>query len=363
MGKKKKLAPPRQLVERELRTHTPLRAPVHLKRKGAALVEKIEEGLSVRHRIRTMSAADASVGKEALADPYGEPAISKKMRMAPPPLRRSANPYCENAAGERIHQSHLPEFMWEARLAEAATSSQLLETIRTRWLPIVWSHFAHAGLPFGHLVFVQDCQTGNWLPERARAYPKPHLLCPAWRLPAAFRSEEASPEGVAGNLLFIACALAEVLDDRAPRLRQRFADDPDAVKLLDATTLAAAGAGMFATLQLLSPWSEHPRGKPVLHAARDCARRDTEGLSGLDREKHTLANVLRTAFDAGEIRSAGDYARIVRREWGLEEDDNNAYAIVRELEWYWLIRPVQGLPGRRRKAPSLGNTLPKRQTV
>lgn len=308
--------------------------------------ETWSEGVNAKSRVRRLWSDDPEVRGEDLSDPYGEEERSAKMRRAPAPLRQANNPYFENSEREPIHASYLPEFAWEFAIAEAGKAAHLASLIREVWIPMAWKHYSAAGLPWGALVFRQDPTTGQFAPEIAPSDSHEHPECPAWRLPAAFRSDVDAPESIAGQLIYIACALAEAIDPHAPRLRERFADNPEGLERFDPAVLAAKGAELFATLQLYSPWPAHPTGKSLLDAGRAGVERDQAIMNKLKGDWRTVVDRLRAAYAAGEVRSQRDYARIVQDAFDLP-DLTKAVDRVVLYEACGLIVPVRGNAGRK----------------
>lgn len=314
--------------------------------------ETWSEGFTTRKRKRTLWSTDAKLSAADLADPYGEASSSASMRDTPAPRRRAAVPYYAGGDGAPVHTSELPEWRWEFQLAQDTKHDGLRALTWNAWLPMVWDHYRAAGLPTGHMVFLQDPASGDFVPETASPASEDFAACPAWRLPAAFRLEENEPASLAGNLLFIACALLESIDPAAPRLRARFADDADDLEPLGTAVLAARGAELFAALQFLSPWPEHPTGKSIFDAAHAGAHHDRVTLtSRLAKGWERITPKLNAAYAAGDIGSRNDYARIVMEETG-EPDLGNAKSRVELYERLNLITPVKGRPGRRSRAGS-----------
>jgi hypothetical protein len=339
-------------VERRLGAHFPKAARADDQREEAELIETYSEGLTERQRIRTVSKLAAARGADALADPFSEPAKSRKIRQAPAPRRQGAlkAPAQTNSAGETVSNCDLPEFMWEATLAEKGKNGHLLRLIEQLWLPMAWAHYERAGLPLGDLVFVHDLADGSFAPESDHRRPLAFDVYPAWRLPALFRFEVGSPESMAGELIYIASALRDDLAPVCAPLRSRFADDPDDLAPLDRSVLSARGAELFAALQVCSPWDGHPTRKTIIEAAREGARSDQKSLDNkLGPEWPLIVRKLKAAYEAGSIGSRLDYARIVLDELNLE-DISAAKKRVERYEKLGLIVQVRGSPGRRAKS-------------
>lgn len=338
-------------VDRELRAHTPKSVRPEDRREGAELIETYWEGLTQRQRIRTVSKDAATGGAEALADPFSEPSKSKKIRQTPAPRRKAALPQAAqvNSAGEIVANYDLPEFMWEAALAEQRKNDHLRWLIDRRWLPMAWEHYQRAGLPHGELVFLHDHADGTFLRESDDRRSADFEIYPAWRLPALFRFEVGSPESMAGELIYIASALRDDISPVGTPLRSRFADDADDLAPLDRAVLSARAAELFAALQVCSPWDGHPTGKTIIEAAREGARSDQKALDDkLGKEWRTITAKLNAAYQAGRISSVVDYARIVQDELDLA-DIQAAKKRVKRYEARGLIVPVKGTPGRRPK--------------
>lgn len=314
-----------------------------------------EQGFRDHAVVRTLRPGPSGMSEEDYLDDFSEVAVSDRPRSdraLPIPI-----PYWKGENGEAFEGPYHDERL-DFRLS-TADRRFLLAIVEEQWLPLVWRQYEVAGLPAGHWVWIQT-PTGEWKPEIASLERPEGHECPAWRLPWAHRFARGDAPWLAGELLLVACALAEELNPNAPRLRRRFTklDEDDAVRPIDVAILAFEGARLHAALSLHEPWPRHATRKTPVEAAEAGLNSQTTNLGRRASWKLPAAERLQQAIEKGAAFTASGLARLLEGFPGASREHKYRTRAVAQMMKDALIKPrdrdntpqppdrIRGLPSR-----------------
>jgi hypothetical protein len=305
---------------------------------------------------RAWQRAWGHLSDEDLADDFHDAADRERIRKGGSAV--IPFPYWENKDGVPA-EPPFPDQLRDFRLRRTDAAPFLISLVHNEWLPLVWEVYAAARLPYGALVYVQTPER-EWLPE-GDGPRRDGKICPAWRLPWAFRceftSEFRSPAYIAADLLQVAVALLECTDPNAAKLRQRFATPNDEYPLepIDVAVLVAEGTWKFASLIHYTSWHRDPRGFPPSSTYEGALgqRVARYGKRGVQLEK--AAQQLTAEIDAGTLDQSLAAVERRLREIRSYSPNTDLDGVIKDLIKRGLLPNVRRPPGR---PPKRGRSKP-----
>jgi len=244
-------------------------------------------------------------------------------------VERYASPPPPGVSSDAPSDQEHPDELLDAVLSAVDRTQYLLHLAYDVWMPRAWREYRAAGLEVNVFVWIHG-PDGGWQPETANIEG---IAVPAWRLPSLHEFKDGDAAWIAGELLQIACLVAEQLDSEFPRLRERFALMTGQVEPLHDLAVLVAQAGCFyAALVEFDTMPGHPKGATLRSAAETGKAVEQPRIGKLDSWARPAVVFLQEQIDNGAHDTTYHLAGLLRGFPDAPNEHKSREAAVRRFK-------------------------------